>query len=142
MSTNTHDFEMFMKQREQAAKSYVQGDAAPLDELTTHHSPATFFGPQGGYVENARSVNARYDKDAKAFEKGSDSHFEILHMASSGDLGYWVGLQKASAHMKGADEPIPFNLRITELYRFEDGEWKLIHRHADPLAEEKQPDQE
>jgi hypothetical protein len=27
----------------------------------------------------------------------------------------------------------PLTLRVTQLYRCEDGAWKIIHRHADPI---------
>lgn len=133
----SNDFEQFMKQREKAATSYINGDAGPLGELAAKESPATFFSPGGGYVQTAEQVRDRYAGDAKNFKAGSgEGHFEILHQGSSGDLGYWVGFQRATTKLAGNPDPVPFNLRITEIFRRENGEWKLIHRHADPLAEE------
>lgn len=131
------DFEQFMKEREKAATAYINGDAVPLGELSATINPASFFGPGGGEVHDARKVTDRYASDAGAFGTGSTGHFEIIHAESSGDLGYWVGFQRASTYFKGKDDPVPFNLRITEIFRKEDGVWKLIHRHADPLAEEQ-----
>src|SRR5690349_10273945 len=136
MSDDLHDFEQFMQRRDEAARAYVRGDAAPLGRMVARSSPATFFAPMGGYVQGADAVSARYRRDAEAFERDSDSQFEILHMAASDGIAYWTGFQRASARMRGRAEPVPFNLRVTELFRREDGEWKLIHRHADMLVEE------
>jgi len=136
MSDELHDFKQFMQRRDEAARAYVCGDAAPLRSIAAHSSPATFFAPMGGYVQGADAVVSRYERDAEAFERGSDSLFEILHMAASDGIAYWTGFQRASAHMRGQPEAIPFNLRVTELFRREGGAWKLIHRHADALVSE------
>jgi len=37
--------------------------------------------------------------------------------------------------LKDKPEPVRMNLRVTELFRFADGQWKLFHRHADMLEE-------
>jgi ketosteroid isomerase-like protein len=134
VNNDLHDFEQFMRQRDDVARAYVRGDAAPLGHIVTREGQATFFSPQGGYVEGAVDVFSTYQRDAKAFEPGGDSRFEILHLAASDGLAYWVGFQRAIAHISGRTEAVPFNLRVTEVFRREGDDWKLIHRHADPLA--------
>ena len=136
MDNDLKDFEQFMKEREDAARAYVSGDAAPLRSISTRVSPATFFGPQGGYRQGADDVFSKYEHDAAIFEPGGDSNFEILQMAASEGIAYWVGFQRANARMSGSTEDIPMNLRMTEVFRREGDEWKLIHRHADTLATE------
>jgi ketosteroid isomerase-like protein len=139
MSNDFHDFEQFMKRREDAARAYVNGDAGPVGRIATHSSPATFFHPGGDYEQGAEQVSSRYARDAEHFEAGGDSSFEILHMEASDGIAYWVGFQCATARLKGRPEAVPMSLRITEVFRREGDEWKLVHRHADMVkAEEKQ----
>lgn len=137
MSNDLADFEEFMKRREKAAKAYVSGDAEPLAEISANASPATFFSPKGGYRQGSEEVLSTYkNNDVAAFEKGSESNFEILQMAANDGIAYWIGFQRAKVQMKGQAEPVPFNLRLTEIFRREGNDWKMVHRHADPLKHE------
>jgi ketosteroid isomerase-like protein len=128
------DFDELMKARTRAADAYVQGDVAPLDVLEARVGPVTFFGPNGAFVTGAEAVRHRYAKDAGNFAPGGENRLEILHSGASGDLGYWVGFQHAVAHLRGKPEPVPMKLRITELFRREAGEWRLVHRHAEMVT--------
>ena len=133
MSDDLHDFEEFMQRRAEAARAYVNGDPEPLSQISTNTSPATFFSPRGDFVEGASEVSARYDADAAAFAADNENTMQILQMGASDGIAYWVGFQRAQVHLKGRAEAVPFNLRVTELFRREDDEWKLVHRHADEL---------
>jgi ketosteroid isomerase-like protein len=137
MTKDAFDFERFMKTRAAAAQAYVQGESAPLEEIVTRKSPASFFGPQGGHHEGAQAVSSTYTHDAEAFEPGGESHFEILDQSVSNGVAYWVGFQRAKVKMRGRAEPIAMDLRVTELFRREGEEWKLVHRHADSMVETK-----
>jgi ketosteroid isomerase-like protein len=135
MNDAQKDFEKFMQRRTAAASAYANGEVVALREIAARELPATFFGPKGGHADGAAEVWRTYEKDAQVFERGSESTLEILQMAASDDVAYWVGFQRAAVRMRGAREPIQFNLRVTEIFRRENSEWKLVHRHADPLAE-------
>lgn len=134
MTNHFENFKLFMLQREAAAKAYVCGDGALVANLLTQLPPATFFGPRGGAEQGAEAVLSSFNQGAAMFKPDSATHFEILHMDASDTLAYWVGFQRATVQMQGSADPVPMNLRITEIFRREDNEWKLIHRHADMLA--------
>lgn len=133
MSQSSKDFDEFMKQRVEASDAFVNGDFDPLDKISAQDSPATIFGPKGDCVQGAEHVNAANAKGAKHFRAGSKNSFEVFHKAADGNIAYWVGIQHSVVQMEGREQGVPMDLRITEIFRRENGQWKLFHRHADPL---------
>jgi ketosteroid isomerase-like protein len=134
--TDLQDFENFLRQREAAALAYVNGDASLLGSMVALHAPASFFGPGGGRVEGPQQVWVRYRDDSRQFS-GGQTRLKVLHMHAADGLAYWTGLERASARMEGSEKEVPLDLRITEVFRREGMEWKLVHRHADMLADAK-----
>ncbi|HEX3912754.1 MAG TPA: NAD(P)H-dependent oxidoreductase [Steroidobacteraceae bacterium] len=129
------DFSQFMKQRENVAAAHVSGNAKPLDAIVPRTGEASFFPPNGGSVHGAEEVLSRYDQDAKSFAPGGSSSFDVLQSGADGDIGYWTGFQRADARLGDGYKKVQMKLRVTELFRFQEGGWKLIHRHADDSAD-------
>ncbi len=124
-------FEDFMRRREAASNDYIAGDAAALQAMLTEVDPATFMPPSGAVVTGASPVEQAQVGGAAAFGPGSTGHFEVLSSGASGDLAFWTGRQVASMDVQGQANPVAMVLRTTEVFRREQGEWKLVHRHAD-----------
>jgi ketosteroid isomerase-like protein len=134
--TATDDFQAFLKRREAASLDYVRGQGDTFLALVATQHDASFFPPRGGAVHGTRETAERYAKDAHAFDPRTESsRFEIFHAAADEQVGYWTGLQHAIVRMKGADRATPMTVRVTELFRKEGGQWKLVHRHADTQVE-------
>jgi ketosteroid isomerase-like protein len=127
----TDDFDAFFEQRQKAASAYVGGDGGLVDALVPHEGDASFLSPGGDSVAGAKSVAARYLKDAKGFKPGGKSQFEVLQKASDGKLAFWTGYQVARVQIGEMPKPMDMRVRVTEVFRKIDGDWKMIHRHAD-----------
>jgi ketosteroid isomerase-like protein len=124
-------FENFWMAREQAAKAYVCGDSGKLDALVPHHGSASFHSPLGDTVVGAQNVASRYLADAKAFHSNGTTQLEVIQQADDGDLGFWTGFQIATVQIGDAVQAVEMRIRVTEVFRRLNGEWRLIHRHAD-----------
>jgi NAD(P)H-dependent FMN reductase/ketosteroid isomerase-like protein len=130
-------FDAFLGRRPDIAAAYVNGEAAPLDAIVTRRDPATFFSPRGDGTQGAQAVAKRYKEDAHSFAPKGESRVEVLQTRASGDLGFWTGYQHARVRMAAKPgEALPMTIRVTEVFRYEDGGWKLVHRHADPQKKE------
>jgi len=127
-------FEQFMQLRKEASDEFVNGNVEPLERISAHNSPATLFGPKGDCIQGADEVNAANAKGSGMFKPGARNEFEIMHRGASGDLAYWTGIQRSTVNMSGKEPAVQMDLRVTEIFRKDDGQWRLIHRHADKLS--------
>ncbi len=72
------------------------------------------------------------------FSDCTSYRLELVAAGVSGDLAYTVGYEHTAVSIDGV--PIePYTLRVTHIYRREDGEWKIVHRHGDAPPVEQRP---
>lgn len=99
----------------------------------THNDPVTLFGAvvtKSGWAE----IGPIFDWLASSFSNCESFKYEVVAADVSGDLGYIVGIEHTTASMAGA-APAAYLLRVTTIFRREDGEWKFVHRHGDPIPD-------
>jgi ketosteroid isomerase-like protein len=60
--------------------------------------------------------------------------FEIIERHVTPELAYVVEIERAKGKVGEREDITPFALRATMIFRPEDGTWKVVHRHADPIT--------
>jgi ketosteroid isomerase-like protein len=135
MTTNgTEDFATAVAEVGRAAGAFVAGDEKPYASRWAHGPDVTIYGAWGDHEHGWDEVGPRLTWAAERFVPGGGTEQEIIAMGSSGDLGYTVALERGHAHVVGRAAAAPMLLRVTHVYRRIDGEWRIVHRHADPIA--------
>jgi ketosteroid isomerase-like protein len=106
------------------------GDPSARSAGWSHNAPVTLFGAavtKSGWGE----VGPTFDWLASNFSNCTSFEYEVLAAGASGDLAYIVGIEHTTASV-GSAGPKSYSLRVTTIFRREDGEWKVVHRHGDP----------
>jgi len=75
------------------------------------------------------------------FERGQDVSVELVHAMVSGDLVCLATIERARVKFTGRDELHSWELRVTEVFEHEGDDWRIIHRHADPLLPNRTMDE-
>ena len=60
--------------------------------------------------------------------------WQIVAKYVTPELAYVVGIERAEAKIVGREDITSYAVRSTMIFRPEDGEWKVVHRHADPIT--------
>ena len=107
------------------------GDPQPRLAMWSTKDPVTLFGA-GMSGRGWDKVSGIFRSIASRWSDCTDQRVEILAAGVSGDLAYTVELEHTSVSVDGV--PVqPYTLRVTQVYRHEDGEWKVVHRHGDSV---------
>jgi ketosteroid isomerase-like protein len=99
--------------------------------------PVTLFGAWGPCKSGTDEVTRISRWVASRFSNSTTYNFELVAAGVSGDLAYTVGYERNMTSVDG--KPEEYTLRVTHVYRREDGEWKIVHRHGDVMPVDQSP---
>jgi ketosteroid isomerase-like protein len=128
----------FLPRQIAAEEAFHDGDVEPRMKLWSENDPVTLFGAWGPCDSGWDEVSERFRWVASRFSNVSDYDFELVAAGVSGDLAYTVGYESQKVSLDGAP-PKPNRLRVTHVYRRENGEWKIVHRHGDMTTPDQIP---
>ena len=109
------------------------GDAEPRFDLYSHNDPVTVHGAAGMTEQGWDRVGKTFRWLAGTFARADRFEFEVIAAGVSGDLAYTVGFEHSTV-TRTDGEVKSYRLRVTHVYRRENGEWKIVHRHGDALS--------
>ena len=129
----------FLEQYHRALDAFFNGDPAPAKQLYWHGEAATLANPFGPVASGWPQVEAAMDRAASNYRDGRATGFETIAMSSTPELAYLVEIERFEAKVGGDENVASGALRVTSVLRREAGDWKVVHRHADPITTARPP---
>ena len=137
---NTIDFEQAVEQYHQAASEFVKGNPEPYKLVFSHREDVTLANPFGPVVRGWTQVAATMERAASNYRDGEMIGFENVATYVTADLAYIVEVERIKARIGGREDVASLALRTTSILRPEEGTWKVVHRHADPITTPRAPE--
>lgn len=129
VETEVERFLTDMLPRQRAAEQAIHnGDPAPRRALWSRVDPVTVFGADMSAF-GWDDVERLFETVASWFSESEDFDFEVIAAGASGDLAYTVGYEHNRVKVEGV--LTTYTLRVTHVYRRQDGQWRIVHRHGD-----------
>ncbi|MEU9228070.1 nuclear transport factor 2 family protein [Streptomyces massasporeus] len=108
------------------------GDAAPRRALWSRNEPVSVLGAwRNAYGQ--QELDELFTTLGRSFSDCTSYVFELQACDVVGDMAYTAGLEHTSASVDGV--PRTYTLRATQVYRREEGRWRVAHRHGDAVSE-------
>ena len=128
------DVDELIERYQQAMHELVNGNPEPLKEIYSHRDDVSLANPFGpavrGWDESARAMEG----SASNYRDGEIVGFENVAKYVTSELACIVEIERYRAGVGGGEDISPVTLRVTSIFRPEDGTWKSVHRHADPIT--------
>src|ERR671939_1404281 len=128
------DFDEVLEQYHQALDEIVKGSADGYKRSYSHTDDVTLANPFGPPARGWDEVAKTLERAASQFRDGEATGFENVAKYTTAELAYTVEIERCQAKVEGSDDVSPIAVRVTTIFRSEEGEWKVVHRHADPIT--------
>jgi ketosteroid isomerase-like protein len=129
------DFDQAVEQVQRALGEFLNGNPEPWQNLWSHREDVTLANPLGPPARGWEQVAQILERASKSFIRdGEITSFEPVAKYVTPELAYIMWIEQTKGKVGERDDVTPFALRVTTIFRPEDGTWKVVHRHADPIT--------
>jgi ketosteroid isomerase-like protein len=128
------DLDQVIDQFQRALNEFLKGYPEPNKEMFSHREDVSLANPFGPPARGWEQVAVTMERAASNLRDGEIVAFENIAKYVTPELAYTVWLERQQAKVSGREDITPFALRVTMIYRPEEGTWKVVHRHADPIT--------
>lgn len=116
----------------EAASALIGGDVDRYFALIDHSDDYTLMAPYGGEVRHGLDLTEERLAEMRSFFRSGQAELEVVQAFASGDVAVLVAVERQQGDVGGYQQD--WSLRVTQVFRHEDGGWRLAHRHADALV--------
>jgi ketosteroid isomerase-like protein len=116
-----------------ALRRGLTGDTSEMFAACSQADDVTTMHPLGGRQIGWSEVRASWEMAASALDGGSVEVNDLQITLLGDEAAYTTGTENVSATVGGT--PVSFSARCTNVYRREDGVWKVVHHHLDLLPD-------
>jgi ketosteroid isomerase-like protein len=113
-----------------ALNAMFVGEVEPMDASWSHTDDVTYMGPDGKFIVGWEEVSVSWKRQA-AMKLGGTIRSEALRVTVGKDLAVVACLEVGENVVDGTPQTV--SLRATNIFRKEDGQWKMIGHHTDIL---------
>ncbi|HEX2741530.1 MAG TPA: nuclear transport factor 2 family protein [Rubrobacter sp.] len=129
------DLDQAVEQYQEALGEFMKGNPEPAKKVWSRREDVTLANPLvGSPARGWEQVSETMEHAASQVRDGEITGFETVAKYVTPDLAYVVWVERARAKVAGREDVVPLDLRVTMIFRPEDGAWKIVHRHADPIT--------
>jgi ketosteroid isomerase-like protein len=122
-----------------AIAKVANGDVSEIKRLYSHTDDATSFYGWGGYEKGEQAVSRRWDWAGQQFKGGTVRHEKITTVITP-EMFYTTDIETFEGQrVAGVEGLTGWSNRVTHIFRLEQGEWRLVHRHANRLEAQHEP---
>jgi ketosteroid isomerase-like protein len=129
-----------LEEYHRAGLEITNGNPEVYKTLYSRRDDVTLANPFGPPVRGWRAVSETLERAAANYRDGEVMGFENVSTVITSDLAYTVEVESYRARVGGAADLTPVSVRVTTLFRRENGAWKVVHRHADPITAPRPPE--
>jgi ketosteroid isomerase-like protein len=128
------DLDQVIEQYHLALDEIMRGNAEGYKRVYSRREDLTLANPFGPPARGWDEVAKTLERAASHYRDGEATGFENVAKYTTPELAYTVEIERCQAKVEGRDDVSPIAVRVTTIFRSEEGEWKVVHRHADPIT--------